>query len=299
MPHRPDSTRSAPRSEPLIARTFDETPLWAGLFENLRETFFAPALPPLELTSAPIPVQDRMAVKTNPWAVGTSTILNMGLLALVILFGLRAITHAHPSALQSLHTRIDDLNLIMPRMSQAASGGGGGGLNDPNDPSKGRLPRLDMKPIAPPQVPVLENPKIALDPAIAVPPDVKLPDNPSLPNIGVHSSVTVSLISSGPGRHNGIGTGDNNGLGPGHGPGYAPGQNGGVGDGIYQPGGDVSAPVLVVAPEADFSEEARRAKYQGVCIITVIVDAHGNPQNPRRASSVPSAWASTKKRSNP
>jgi protein TonB len=33
--------------------------------------------------------------------------------------------------------------------------------------------------------------------------------------------------------------------------------------------------------EAEFSDEARRAKYQGVCLITLIVDAQGNPQNPR------------------
>ena len=34
-------------------------------------------------------------------------------------------------------------------------------------------------------------------------------------------------------------------------------------------------------PEAEFSDEARRAKYQGVCLISLIVDAQGNPQNPR------------------
>jgi hypothetical protein len=35
--------------------------------------FFPVKLPPLELTSTPIPVPDRMAVKANPWAIGIST----------------------------------------------------------------------------------------------------------------------------------------------------------------------------------------------------------------------------------
>ena len=40
-------------------------------------------------------------------------------------------------------------------------------------------------------------------------------------------------------------------------------------------------PVALQQREAEFSDEARRAKYQGVCLISLIVDAQGNPQNPR------------------
>ena len=43
-------------------------------------------------------------------------------------------------------------------------------------------------------------------------------------------------------------------------------------------GGDVSAPQLIFAPNPEFSEEAKREKYQGVCVISTIVDAEGNPQ---------------------
>jgi protein TonB len=45
-------------------------------------------------------------------------------------------------------------------------------------------------------------------------------------------------------------------------------------------GGGVSAPVVIHSVDPEFSDEARRAKYQGVCIVTLIVDAQGNPQNP-------------------
>jgi bla regulator protein blaR1 len=47
---------------------------------------------------------------------------------------------------------------------------------------------------------------------------------------------------------------------------------------IYHVGGDVSAPKLVFAPDPVFSEEAKRAKYQGVCVLSTVVDAVGNSQ---------------------
>jgi TonB family protein len=70
-------------------------------------------------------------------------------------------------------------------------------------------------------------------------------------------------------------------MGSGNGDGYGPGTGGGAGGGLYRVGGGVSAPVALNNVEAEFSDEARRAKYQGVCIISLIVDAQGNPQNPR------------------
>jgi TonB family protein len=45
-------------------------------------------------------------------------------------------------------------------------------------------------------------------------------------------------------------------------------------------GGGISAPVLLNSVVAGYTDEARRAKYQGVCQVSVIVDAQGNPQNP-------------------
>ena len=45
--------------------------------------------------------------------------------------------------------------------------------------------------------------------------------------------------------------------------------------------GGVTNPIPIVSPEAEFSDEARRNKFQGVCLISLIVDAHGYPRNPR------------------
>jgi protein TonB len=278
----PDSSRpDSPALASLTGHAFEEKPIWAELYANLRDTFFPPALPPLELTSTPIPVPDRMAVKTNPWAIGTAALVNGSLLALILFLGLNAVLH--PSPKTATHSNIDlsDFPLFAPLQPRAAGGGGGGGSNDITDPIKGRLPRLEKTPLTPPQVPVLDNPKLAIEPAIAVDPNLQLPNNPTMPNIGVHSSPNVTLLSNGPGSHGGMGIGADGGLGPGTGIGLGPGSDQGAGTGIYSPGGDVTNPIPIVTPEAEFSDEARRAKYQGICMIAIIVDAHGYPQNPR------------------
>lgn len=57
---------------------------------------------------------------------------------------------------------------------------------------------------------------------------------------------------------------------------YPPGQT-------YRIGGNVSPPVPLNTPEAHYSNEARKKKIQGVCMISLIVDAEGMPQNPRVA----------------
>jgi protein TonB len=283
----PETLSVAREHQTLVsfAVALEEKPVWAGLYENLHDLLFPSRLPPLELTSTPIPVVDRMAVRTSRWAVGTSTLVNGGAIAVMLLLGMRVI---HPIARPDpgRHVDIDSLTIFAPA-AQLAGGGGGGGSNDLIDPIAGRTPRQDMHPITPPQVPVLLNPKLAIEPAIAVPLDIKLPDNPSLPNIGVHTSTNVLLASNGTGTEAGIGVGAHGGDGPGEGIGYGPGRDRGAGNGIYRPGvGGVTNPVAIVSPEAEFSDEARRAKYQGICMISIIVDAHGYPQNPRVVRSL-------------
>jgi TonB family protein len=48
---------------------------------------------------------------------------------------------------------------------------------------------------------------------------------------------------------------------------------------VYLIGNGVSGPVPLKIGEAEFSDEARRAKYQGICIVSVIIDAEGKPRN--------------------
>ena len=272
---------SEPRDtgEHFLLFQLKEQSLWCGLCEGLREQLFAPKLPPLELTSTPIPVPDRLATSTNPWAVGTATVVNGGILLLVILVGFRVTVNQAPMSSPLGKFVIRDFPLLAALHPRAADRGSGGGTNDPVEANRGHNPKQDMNPLAVVQVPVLENPKLAVENSIAVPPDVKLPDNPTMAMIGVHSSTNVMLVSAGPGGPTGIGSGDGGGDGPGHGQnGWGPGSH----DGVYVPGRNgVTQPIPIFTPEAEFSDEARRQKYQGACTISVIVDAQGNPQNAR------------------
>jgi TonB family protein len=51
--------------------------------------------------------------------------------------------------------------------------------------------------------------------------------------------------------------------------------------GLYRVGSGVSAPTAISSPAPHFSDEAKRAKYQGICILSLIVDAQGMPQDVR------------------
>ncbi len=265
----------------FLGKAFEEKPIWTGLWESIRDVFFPPKLPPLELTSEPIPVPDLLAVKTNPWAVGTATVVNGAILAIVLFLGARAVIQKIQAPKQVTNIDVGNFDLAAPKSSQLAGGGGGGGSHDIVDPIKGKLPKLEKAPVTPPMVPILDKPKLEVPSAIAVQQDIKLPDNPNMPNIGVTNSANVQLASNGQGTGGGMGTGSGGGLGSGTGNGFGPGSGGNTGGGIFRIGGGVSAPVPIVSPEAEFSDEARRAKYQGVCLVSLIVDAQGNPQNPR------------------
>jgi len=48
---------------------------------------------------------------------------------------------------------------------------------------------------------------------------------------------------------------------------------------IFHVGGDVTAPKVIYAPEPEFSEGARKAGYQGTCVLSLIVDTNGRPKD--------------------
>src|SRR5262249_52877158 len=77
----------------------------------------------------------------------------------------------------------------------------------------------------------------------------------------------------------GIGSGKGGGVGSGTGGGLGPGSGGAVGGGVYHVGGGVTSPTLLVKVEPEYSEEARKAKYQGTVILYVEVDESGEAQN--------------------
>jgi TonB family protein len=48
---------------------------------------------------------------------------------------------------------------------------------------------------------------------------------------------------------------------------------------VYKVGGDVTPPVLTYSVDAEFTKKAKDAKYQGVSVVSLVVDSHGMPRH--------------------
>jgi TonB family protein len=118
-----------------------------------------------------------------------------------------------------------------------------------------------------------------MEPTVVIPPQVHI-QQPNMPNLGDPlSHMPASLPSNGTGYGGGIGEGNGGGVGPGSGPGFGPGHGGGTGGGAFRVGGGVSAPKVVFSPDPEYSEEARKAKYQGTCVLWLVVGPDGKPRD--------------------
>jgi TonB family protein len=167
--------------------------------------------------------------------------------------------------------------LLLP-IDEKSGGGGGGGRHQLTPPSLGKLPRAADRQLAPPDPETPKNP----DPTLVVEATVVAPQLASLPqlnllNIGDPNGVP-GPPSAGSGDGFGIGTGDGHGIGVGKGPGVGPGENGGYGDGLFAIGGGVSEPVLLKEILPEYSEEARKARFQGTVILHTVVREDGSVQ---------------------
>lgn len=266
--------------EPHFADEIQVESTWQSMISSIREIVSPKKLPPLELTSTPIPVKDPFAVKRDPVSSGVSIGVHVLIIALIGWFIYLAHLHIKPIAKPAVVTQVDvpQFMPIAPN-AQKMGGGGGGGSHDIIQTPKGRLPKFEKDPITPPMVIINEKPKLAVEPAIKMPDNIQQPPS-ALPDLGNPKTSIVGAQSNGTGSGAGMGTGRNGGIGSGNGNGFGNGSGGGTGGGLFHVGGGVSAPQLIYSVDPEFSDEARRAKYQGVCVVSVIVDAQGNVQRP-------------------
>jgi protein TonB len=278
----PRLSEPEPELNLLLPKSTFEQPMWKSLTQNLNDFFFPKKQPPLVLTSKPIPVKDIWGFynyKKNG-ALG-STIAHIIILSAIIggtMLGRRLVQQItkQPETVTFIPT--DDLPTLQPSKTQSG-GGGGGGDRDILQASKGKLPKLSMQQITPPMVVVRnDHPLLPVEPTIVIPPQVKLA-MPNLPNLGDPlSHLPSGPPSNGTGYGGGIGSGSGGGVGSGKGPGFGPGEGGGTGGGVFRVGGGVSAPRAIFAPDPDYSEEARKAKYQGTCVLWLVVGPDGRPR---------------------
>jgi len=274
----------------LLSKSVLEEPLWKSLFQNLDEFFFPKKLPPLVLTSKPVPVKDIWGFydykKNGFW--GTTA---LHVIAIAAIVGLTLLGRRMVQPIVKAHEAItlvspDDIPPLEPSKT-LSGGGGGGGDRDKFQAPKGKLPKQSMEQITPPMVVVRnDNPKLTAEPTVVVPPQVKLALN-NLPNLGdPMSRLPSGPPSNGTGSGGGIGSGSGGGVGVGTGPGVGEGRGGGVGGGVFRVGGGVSAPRVTYQPDPEYSEEARKAKYQGTCVLWLVVGPDGRPRDIRVARSL-------------
>jgi periplasmic protein TonB len=258
-------------------------PLYRSLWMNLKETLFPQKLPPLELSSKPVAVRDIWGFYNyKKDGALASTGVHLVLVALLIggTVSARKQITAAPKTGPVMPLIADSEVPSLPPSKTQVGGGGGGGDRDKLAASKGRLPKFAMEQFTPPMVVVRnENPKLPMEPTVVVPPQIKLAMN-NLPNLGdPQSAIPNGPLSNGTGSGGGIGSGSGGGVGSGEGPGVGPGRGGGIGGGVFHVGGGVSAPKAIFSPDPEYSEEARKAKFQGTCVLGLIVGPDGRPRD--------------------
>jgi TonB family protein len=276
----------APRLETEIS------PWHKGLKQTLRETFGGQKLPPLKVSSKPVAVADIWESRTyglqrNRTAL-ISALTHVTIIFLAVFPFARQLAQAEPENPDTVIeiTDIAPYTMTLPPSPKQAGGGGGGGERNPLPPSKGRLPRFSLEAQLTPPVAVIRNPnpKLTAEPTVVVPPNIQIQS----PNIAAYGDPLASsrIPSGGPGSGSGIGTGAGGGVGSGRGPGVGPGWGGGTGGGAFRIGGNVSAPQCIYCPDPEYSEEARKARHQGVVVLWAVVDDAGRARNIRVQKSL-------------
>jgi len=232
----------------------------------------------IETTATPIEVEEIWSKQK----AGVPGLVSVGVHVLIVVLALIPwATAAKPPAAQSTNVMLvqpSALILNLPKTADTSGGGGGGGKHQLTPPSLGRLPKAADKQFVPPDPEPPKNP----DPTLIVEPTVVAPQLAQLPNLNLLNIGDPQGVpgppSSGPGTGGGIGNGNGRGVGTGSGPGVGPGEGGGYGGGVFRVGGGVSAPTIIKKVDPQYSEEARKARYQGTVVLEAIVQKDGSVQ---------------------
>jgi protein TonB len=263
---------------------FENQPFGSGFKENLMELFRCVPFRVSGSNVSPSGSGARSPAFKEIWekdptsrpSQAVALALHAGLI-LLALFPLHRLPNViHPPELKTylVTPDISPYGIKLPPGGEKPGGGGGGGVHSPVPVTLGRPPKFTVMQMAPALIPRNSNPILVAEASLVGPPELQfLPSDLSRWGDPLAKMITYSDGSgAGGGMRDGEGTGD----GSGHGPGLGPGWNGGTGNGPYRPGfNGVGYPTCVYCPDATYSEEARKAKYQGLVLLQVIVSADG------------------------
>jgi len=272
--------------ERLLLPASIDGPWYRSLWSNLQD-FLRPASVPLDITSKPVLVRDiwgQYGRQKKSWAMS----LALQSAVVLLLFTVASSQVAPQKVARIITLLAPNIAEYQPKAAPAhkeMAGGGGGGDRSPLPASRGQAPKFALRQFTPPEQ-VIANPnaRLTMEPTLIGDPSVQLPQ--------IHADqwgdplAKLGPPSNGPGTGGGIGSGHGGGLGSGDGAGFGPGSGGGVGGGVYRIGGGVSAPVLLSKVEPEYSEEARKAKYQGTVLLYVEIDPSGRATNIKVARSL-------------
>jgi TonB family protein len=276
----PPAAHRPANSELLIE--IQAKPGYQVLWENLRDAVAPRRLPPLRVTSKPVPVRNIWSKDEEFTRAQLLSLLTHALVAILLVVPLIPRFAQQPvQASKNVEVVISDISPYLPKLPPAkerAGGGGGGGEHNPVPASRGKLPKFSWAQFTPPAVKPPQNPKLQMSATVLGPPDIRLP-NPNAANYGDPLAKLITE-SSGPGGGSGIGTGCCGGVGSGEGGGVGPGEGWGTGGGPPHAGtGGYGYPVCIYCPNPTFSDEAVKAKYQGTVLLQAVVTADGRVTN--------------------
>jgi len=280
----------SPRTKPSLFHYLEEEPKtpfsWKEFFQDLITGFRNPLFIPSVFSDPEGLALERAQGRTRKMEAGMLSIFAHGaILALIFL-----LIHEAESPVPMNENVVFVNNPIVSPFEgdgRDGGGGGGGGKNQPTPPATGRMPETTRVQMIPPDP---DNPKpllpaedlLAQVPSVQMPIDI--PQDQSLP-IGDVTAPPNYSMSSGPGSGGGIGTGRGTGVGSGTGAGVGPGSGGGMGGGSgggigsgigpYVVGNGVKAPIALLQPLPAYTEEARKARAEGIVLIQAVIRKDG------------------------
>ncbi len=240
-----------------------EIPWYKSIVENVKELISPEKLPPLEITSKPVEVKDIWGKGTSPKALASSVALQAAVVAALFFLV------TTPAIKKKL---IDTVLMAPPPPPKAVkplpNQGGGGGARSPLPPVKAELPKPAPKQFVPPLV-TIAHPALVMDASLIAPPDAW-----AAPTGAIGNPLGQIGGGGGFGSGGGIGNGKGNGIGNGNGS----GAGGGNGGGVYAVGNGTTAPTVLSKVDPEYSEEARKAKYSGSVMLSIVVNTDGKAE---------------------
>jgi protein TonB len=241
-----------------------EVPWYKSIVENVREMIHPEKLPPLELTSKPVEVKDIWGQGTSPKALASSVLFQ----AIVVAFLFLVVTTP------AVKKAMTNMTLIAPPpppkpVQAKPNQGGGGGSRSPLPALKAQLPKPAPKQFVPPLV-TIEHPALVMDASLVAPPDAW-----AAPTGAIGNPLGQIGGGGGFGSGGGIGNGKGNGIGNGNGS----GAGGGNGGGVYSVGNGTTPPSVLSKVDPEYSEEARKAKYSGSVMLSIVVNTDGKAED--------------------